>query len=233
MNKNTIDRTLIWFKTEEGKINSLCDDFFGLSILLNRLLNESYNGQQIEIVNINLATEETYQKFPAIPMNYTHYYGGHLNYYGLFDKKFFDKLDLLDSTKYVWEKVYHCLCDSADSINNSKLRAAVEYAYNKGNEINLSTDYRVVEKVFDFNGLLFKASVWIYFKGDGMYSRFTLEQENKIIYQREIDKTEKGVEFFLDIYKDIEFIDDSIIIKGHKDVDYLPLKIPIPKNLKD
>lgn len=72
-----------------------------------------------------------------------------------------------------------------------------------------------------------RVSLWINFIIDGMYSKLTIENDDEIIFEKEIDKTKKGVEFFLEIYKTLEFDGNNVIIKGRKDVDYLPLKVPI------
>lgn len=228
-NKNKIDRTLIWFETENGKIHELGDDFFGLSTLLNRLLNEVYEGKKIKFINIYLATEEKYEKFPAVPRNYTHYYGGHLNYYGVFDKDQFSSLNWTEQQKYIWDKAHQYLCKSAQSIKNKKLLEAADYAHAKGINNNLNPDYRMVETDINVSGQQLKASVWVNFKEDGMYSKFTLEKDKEIVFEKEIDKTKKGVEFFLEMYKGIELDNHNIVIKGRKDVDYLPLKIPLDK----
>lgn len=42
-----------------------------------------------------------------------------------------------------------------------------------------------------------------------------------------IDKSKNGIELFLEIYKEITQDNANIIIKGRKDIDNLPLKIPI------
>ncbi len=74
--KNNIDRTLFWFKNGSEKLLDLDYRFFGLSTLLNRLLNENYTGKRIQFINIDFSSEATYNLFPNIPMNYIHYYGG-------------------------------------------------------------------------------------------------------------------------------------------------------------
>jgi len=226
-----IERTLFWFTDASTELVEYNKKFYGLGILLNRLLNEAYDGKKIKFINLELSTDKTYELYSNVPKDEPYYYGGHLRYYGVLDRVEFDKYSEVEQANYLWEKAYNYLTKSAEFIKNKKLLVAAEYAFNKGNEVNLSTDYRVVEQVFDFNGFLFRASVWIYFKEDGMYSEFTLEKENRVLHRKIIDNTDNGIGFFLEIYKSIEFIDDSVIIKGHKDVDYLPLKIPIPKNL--
>lgn len=193
---SNIDRTLIWFEDENGRIQQLGDYYFGLSTMLSRLLNQFYTGEKIKFININLATEEKYLKFPAVPMNYTHYYGGHLNYYGTFQPLKFNNLNKDEQDRYVWDKVYECLTMAANSVKNIKLLEAVEAAYKKGLELNLNPDYRVVEVDASFLGQQIKASVWINFKEDGMYSKLTLEKEGLVVYEKEIDKTKNGVEFF-------------------------------------
>ena len=225
-NKN-IYRAALWFETENGRINQLSDDFFGLSTLLDRLINEKYNGKKIKFLNIFFANEAKYKMITAIPMNYTHYYGGHLSYYGVFDIEKFNILGRSAKQEYIWRKAYHSLCAAGRATMNEELIVAAEHAYNRGLEINLNQDYRVIERTLDLSGQNFLAAVWILFKEDGMYSKFTLEKDGHIVFEKDIDKTENGIEFFLDIYKGIDLQRDNIIIKGSRDVGYLPLKIPI------
>lgn len=104
-----------------------------------------------------------------------------------------------------------------------------EYAHIKGTEINLNPDYRMVEADINVSGQPLKASVWVNFKEDGMYAKLTLEKSGEIVFEKGIDRTKKGVEFFLKMYKGIELENNNIVSKGRKDVDYLPLKIPLDK----
>ena len=224
-----IDRTLFWFKDGEIEFLDLNERFFSLGTLLNRLLNEKYDGKKIEFINIDFSTERTYELFPKIPKNDAYYYGGHLRYYGIFDINEFRQLSYQEQDIMIWNKACSYLSRSAKSIKNKKLLGACEYACNKGLELELNADYRMVEKdIVLFNQPL-KAAVWVNFKKDGMYSKFTLEKGSTIVFEKEIDKAKNGVEFFLEMYKDIDLEDNDIVIKGRKDVEYLPLKIPIIK----
>lgn len=47
MNK---ERTMLWFQDRDDRINALNDDFFGLSTLLNRLLNERDDGKRLNFL---------------------------------------------------------------------------------------------------------------------------------------------------------------------------------------
>lgn len=208
-------------------LTALNEDFFGLGTLLNRLLNDGYDGKKIKFINLDFASEKTYKLHPNLPKDDAYYYGGHLRYYGVFNKEQFSSLSWTEQQKYVWGKAYQYLCKSAQSIKNKKLLEAAEYAYEKGIEINLNPDYRLVETNINVSGQQLKASVWVNFKEDGMYSKLTLEKEEEIVFEKDIDKTKKGVEFFLEMYKGIELDNGNIVIKGRKDVDYLPLKIPL------
>ena len=224
-----IDRTLFWFKDGDEMLIALNEDFLGLAALLNRLLNDRYDGKKIKFINLDFATDKTYELHPNLPKEDAYYYGGHLRYYGVFNKEQFSSLSWTEQQKYVWDKAYQYLCKSAQSIKNKKLLEAAEYAYEKGIEINLNPDYRMVETNINVSGQQLKASVWVNFKEDGMYSKLTLEKEEEIVFEREIDRTKKGVEFFLEMYKGIELDNGNIVIKGRKDVDSLPLKIPLNK----
>lgn len=224
-----IDRTLFWFKDGDEMLIALNEDFFGLGTLLNRLLNARYDGKKIKFINLDFATNKTYELHPNLPKETAYYYGGHLSYYGLFNKEQFSSLNWTERQKCIWDKAHQYLCKSAQSIKNKKLLEAAEYAYEKGIEIDLNPDYRLVETNINVSGQQLKASVWVIFKEDGMYSKLTLEKEEEIVFEKDIDKTKKGVEFFLEMYKGIELDNGNIVIKGRRDVDYLPLKIPLDK----
>jgi hypothetical protein len=231
--KNKIDRTLIWFSDDSERLYDLGDDFFGISSLLNRLLNQVYDGKKIKFINIYFATKEKYINLPVIPLNYVHHYGGHIAYHGLIDFSEFNKLKKAEQKNFIWKQACNYLQVCAKSIKNDSLLKAVEYAYNKGLDLNLNPDYRMVEKDINLYGQNIKASVWVNFKQDGMYSKFTLEKDNQIIFEKDIDSTKKGVEIFLELYKSIEFENNTIIIKGRRDIDYLPLKIVLNEKLEE
>lgn len=222
-----IGRILFWFKDGDESLTSINDDFFGLATFLNRLLNEKYDGRKIKFINIDFSTDKTYEQYPVLPKDKPYYYGGHLRFYGLFDIIQFNELNWNEKQLHVWGNSYEYLKKSANFIKNNKLLDAVEYAYFKGIEDNLNSDYRLLEISFVVSEQQFKSSLWINFKEDGIYSNLILENGKGVVLEKEIDKTKKSVEFFLEIYKALEFDGNNIVIKGRKDVDYLPLKIPI------
>jgi len=224
-----IERTLFWFKDGDELLISINEDFFGLATLLNRLLNEKYNGKKIKFINLDFATDKTYDLHTNLPKEHPYYFGGHLRYYGLFSVSKFNALNWSEKKLYVWEKAYVYIKKSAEFTKNQQLLDAVEYAYSKGIEINLNPDYRLMEIDITVSEQKFKVALWINFREDGMYSALTIENNEGVIFEKEIDKTKKGVEFFLEMYKALEFDGNSIVIKGRKDVDYLPLKIPLPE----
>jgi hypothetical protein len=226
-----IERTLFWFKDGNDMLTDLNDHFFSLGVLLNRLLNEKYDGKKIKFINLDFATNKTYELHKNLPKEEPYYYAGHLRYYGTFDKEQFVKRTRIEQNNYVWNKAQEYLLKSAESIKNKKLLLAAEYAYTKGIEIKLNPDYRMVEAEVNFFGQQLKASIWVNFTVDGMFSKLTLEKEGEVIFEKNIDRTKNGVEFFLEMYTGIELKNNNIIISGRKDVEYLPLKISL-ENLK-
>jgi hypothetical protein len=221
-----IDRLLFWFEDGREMLTSLNEDFFGLANLLCRLLNQRYDGKRIKFLNIYFSTEKSFEMNLNITKNESYYFGGHLHFYGEFNNEQLGEMDWTERKKFIWNKAYQYLCMSAKNLKNQKLLEAAEYAYKKGIEINLDPDYRMIEAELCVLGQICMASVWVNFRKDGMYSKFTLEKESSIVYEKQIDKTKNGVEFFLEIYKEIEVDKENIIIKGNREVDYLPLKIP-------
>lgn len=224
-----IERSMFWFKDGDEQLVSVNEDFFGIAILLNRLLNDIYDGKKIKFINLNFFTNSTYELHSVLPKDTPYYYGGHLTYYGLFDVNQFNVLSWNEKKIYVWEKACDYIKKSAEFTKNKKLLDAIEYAYLKGIEINLNPDYRLLELNINVAEQQFKIAIWINFREDGMYSTLTIEKDEIVIFEKEIDKTKKGVEFFLEMYKALEFDGNSIVIKGRKDVDYLPLKIALPE----
>lgn len=225
--KRKIDRTLFWFRDGRERLSQSTEEFFGLATLLNRLLNEKYNGKKLKFINFEFNTEKTYELSTVTPKNTPYYSGGNLLYYGLFNKDEFLKLSRSEQNKFVWEHAHQYFMESAQLMKNTALAEAADYAYHKGLETNLNQDFRVVDTNIILSEQNVRASVWIIFKEDGMYSKLTLEHEDKIIFEKDIDKTVHGVEFFLEIYRAVLLEGDNIVIKGAKDVDYLPLKIPL------
>jgi len=222
-----IERTLFWFKDGDEQLSSLDEDFFGISTLLNRLLNEKYVGKKIKFINIDFSTNKTYELHPVLPKDTSYYYGGHLRYYGLFDIAQFNVLNWNDKKHYVWERAYDYIKKSAAATSNEKLSDAIEYAYSKGLEEGLNPDYRILDMNIKVNSQPFRVSLWITFGEDGMHSKLSIENDTEVLLEKEIDKTKKGIEFFLEMYKALEFDGNNIIIKGRKDVEYLPLKVPL------
>lgn len=227
-----IGRTLFWFHDGKEQLAELDDYYFAYGTLLNRLMNKVYDGKKIKFININFLSNQYYKLYPVIPKNEPYYHGGHLTYYGEINFSEFNMLDKYDQKKYVWDKAYKSLVESSVFIKNEKLKKACDYAYKKGIENDLNPDYKVLEENVNLKGKDFIASVWINFHEDHMSSKFTLEIDGKVIYEKIIDRTKNGIEIFLEIYKKIENDDSNIIIKGRSDIDGLPLKISIEEALK-
>lgn len=226
-----IGRTLFWFTNGDESLLMLTDQFFSFGYLLNRLLNEVYNGKRIQFINIYFYSNETYHLYPVLPKNDAHFGGGHLRYNGLLDFSKFDELSEEAQHYFIWEKAFEYLQQTAKTLKNDDLLEASQYAYQKGIATKLNPDYRMIEADILLFDQPLKAAVWLNFKEDGMYSKLTLEKNGEIIFEKHIDKTRTGIEFFLVMYKGIVVKDNVLIVKGHKDVDYLPLKILIDKDV--
>lgn len=226
-----IGRTLFWFLDGREKFHALTEEFFALANLLNRLMNEIYDGKKIEFININLSTPKTYKEFPVLLKNAPHYYGGHLQFYGEMDLAAFNLLSKEKQSYFIWEKAFEYLQIAGKAIKNDTLLAASLYAYNKGLATELNPDYRLIEADVTLYGEELKAAVWVNFKDDGMYSKLTLQKNGRVVFEKHIDKTRNGIEVFLVMYKSIVVKDNTVIVKGRKDVDGLPWKVLIEESV--
>ena len=222
-----IERTIFWFEDGNEMLSNLNDAFYGLSMLMNRLLNESYEGKKLKFINIYFSTESSYEANPHLPKNEPYYYGGDLQFYGFFDKDSFLELSFEEQKKFIWKSASQYLVKSGEIIKNNELKKSAEFAFNKGVEINLNTDLKLIEKELAISNEKYTVSIWITFQKEYMYSSLLIEKKSGKVFEKVIDKTRNGVEFFLDIYKDILSENGDIIIRGSKDVDYLPLRISL------
>jgi hypothetical protein len=231
-----IGRVLFIFSEGDGSDGSSVifqNSYYCYGLLLSRLLNEVYDGKKIPFLNILFATQEHYIKYPIVPLYYINSNASCLEFHGLIDFKEFYLLSEGEQVIFVWEKVYEYIQTAAKAIKNYQLVEASEYAYKKGLEINLNPDFRVVDTDIILFEQPVRASVWIYFKPDRMCSKFTLELADKLVFEKELDSTVPALEFFLVIYKKIEVKDNVVIVKGHYEVDYLPLKIYLDRDFNE
>ncbi|WP_139113109.1 hypothetical protein [Mucilaginibacter sp. PPCGB 2223] len=133
---------------------------------------------------------------------------------------------------FLWERAYEILIEVSVKSKISELAVAAEYGYHKGLRMNLETNFRLLEENIVLYGTNIKAILSINFDDFNMYSVFTLEKGyDTIIFEHQIDSAKLGIEYFLTIYKKITVVNNVIVIKGSKDVDYLPLKFNIPPEI--
>ena len=227
--KNQIGRTLFWFRNGENDLSYLDYKFFSVGLLLNRFLNETYKGKTKEFINIYLCTEETYRLYPKVAKYHLHSTGSIINYYDVFDLYNFNSLDFENQKQFLWRRGYEILQLAAKESKNPALLEACNYAYEKGLKIGLNPDFKLLETKVILHDTEVNACLWIKFydKLDLMKAIFTLEKNEVTVFEKLIDEATIGIEFFLEIYKKIEAKGNSIIIKGHHEIDYLPMKIPI------
>ena len=228
--KRNIDRILFIFKNEEEEIIEYDNLFFGLSLLLRTLITKNYQGPNIKFVNLYFCTLEYYNLYPKIPSNtdyFTRFDGGLLEYYAILDLVQFKKLSLDSQKKLIWEKACDAVLVSSSQIKNALLLQSCIQAKGDGLKINLNTDYNKISEILTYNGLLYTFCILYKFIGYGAKVFLTISQNEKFIKEIELDTTAKNYEFFFEMFKKIEFSDNNIIIKGHKDVEYLPKKILI------
>jgi hypothetical protein len=230
--KEIIERTMFWFNDEED-IVSLNHKFYFLGNLLNRILSEKYNGKKIKYMNIEFYNNAGKLQKAYKKDYFLHYYGGQFTYKKVVDLSYFLALNFANQKIFIWEQAYEMLQFASKELKNESLLISSEYAYHKGLEIGLIADYKMIETDVVLFKENYKASLWVVFLENQMQANFTLEKNNKIIFEKVIGTAPNGMEFFLVMFKKIEQKDNSIVIKGAKDVEYLPMKILFSENLTE
>ena len=106
-----------------------------------------------------------------------HFYGGHLTYYGKFEKEEFTKLSTSAQYQFVWDRACKYLSESSSKIKNDELLSVIKYVHESGHTIHFDPNFEVLEQDVSINGELMKASIWILFGNKEMSSKLTLQKK--------------------------------------------------------
>jgi hypothetical protein len=224
--KKIIRRTLLWFKNDDFSVDEVLSNYYyGLSVFLNEELCKYYLGRNLQLINIYYVPIKGFE-LPNISYrpNYMHYYGGYIRYMGIIDYHDFNLKSNEEKKLYLWQTACDCLKRIGIKFNNQELAIAAEKAYFSGIEKGLCTDYVPVSNEFEYNGISLKARLLITFGENKMFSTFELISEKKVVFSKLLDQSVLGIEFFLEMYKKIEIKDKYLILKGHREIEYLPMK---------
>jgi hypothetical protein len=231
MSKN-IGRLMFWFSDGE-KLYDYTVRFSALAMLMNRLINENYLGKEIKFLNINFNTQSTYDHYENLKLNYTHSHGGHIQHNSFFLRDHFDQKSITEQKILLWDLALEALQKIADDTKNFELKTCSEFAYKAGIEKSLREDFILLQEFSKIGVNQLRAELWAEFEGNKVSSRFKVFNNEELIFDKVIDSASPDVEFFYAMYKKIIFHPKGqIIIKGHFEVEYLPLKIEINELLK-
>jgi hypothetical protein len=225
-----IDRLMFWFSDGQDDLYNYTVKFAPLAMLLNRLINYEYSGKKIKFLNINFKTPRTFGLFDKIEPNYTHSYGGHVQHNTIFYRVDFESKSIIEQKRYVWDLAQRVLILISKDTKNPELERCCKLAYNHGLESDLFEDFIILENVSDIANEKIKAELWAEFDNDRVSARFKIFKNNVLVLNRVIDSTKSDTEFFYDMYKKIIIESNGqIILKGHSEIEYLPLKIDLNK----
>lgn len=219
-----IERIHLALNTEHKNKLILERRYAGMQYLLQRLLNKYYNGKKIKNLIIYLYATEDFKNL-SDDIDGVHYYRGYMYIYSSLEYAPFLKLSFEKQTEFLWEKIYYSLTKLGQKLKNNELIEAAQLAYVEGKEVKYNTDLKKINEEFIINKEKYEASIVIRFIGEKMLAFFILEGSDGFYYEKFIDQTQSDLKFFLTIYKKIQLNEDKIIIKGHYEIDYLPLKI--------
>jgi len=225
-----IDRLMFWFRDEKDDLYSYTVRFVPLSMLLNRLINKEYSGKRIKFLNIYYNTPRTFELFDKVEPDYTHSYGGHVQHDTIFDKEDFDSKSIIEQKKYIWDSALRVLTLISKDTKNPDLDRCCKSAHKLGLESDLIEDFIILETISNIANEKIKAELWAEFDNDRVSARFKIFKNNVLVFNRVIDTTKSDTEFFYEMYKKIIIESNGLIIlKGHNEIEYLPLKIDLNK----
>ena len=222
--KPPIERILFWFRDGKGPVPDLIRKLYPLSMLWNRLINASYQGKRLKLVILYYNAEEPYKRVLEQMPHGIHSYGGHIQYQTFLDLKSFARLSIEKQTQLLWERTYEAFKDISSKTHNPELAKAAEYAFKAGLSNNLNLDFVLLEKVFPYREGELTLSLWFRFENEKSHSLLRVETSNGRAYEVPIDSAEPDSEFFFEMYRSIDFSRGKVVVKGARDVDYLPWK---------
>lgn len=228
MKKKMIEKVFISFSDENGPINDLNKKFYGTSFLLQSLINKYLNNENFKLISIEFKTQSYFDKFPEPEKNYIHFYNGPkkvIRCYPEIDLSFFNNKTDKELIKYIWTISCEMLKKAFESTKKDSLINLIEDVYKEGNDIDLNTTYCALNNLFTINSREFNAKINYHFKDKGARVYLSIYEKNTLLWELKLDETDQNYEFFFEMFKKIEYTPDYIIIKGDKDVEYLPLKI--------
>jgi hypothetical protein len=227
--KHLIDRALVWFKDGNGTRLDLNYKYYPLSVLYTSLLRERYQGKKIQFINVNFKSEKHYQLYPKDLRHNLHFHGGHFNYNDVFDFDHFNAMSEEQKKIFIWCRVNEIMAAAAETLGNTELEKANEYAYNTGMERSLNADYKILETEVVLFEQAVKAAIWYMFKEDGMYSYLVLTRDEKELFRKELAKGALGNPFFLVMYKRITANRDTLTIEYVRSAETRPVRTLIER----
>ena len=130
MNKK-IEQVAFWFADGNERVVTLNNRFAAMGDLFKILISKYYFKKDLEFININFRTEQTYNLFPAAKKNYCHFFNGHLSYDDVFELDEFYTLTISIQDLLIWDRVILILKECALGLENNDLIETM-------NEINKS-----------------------------------------------------------------------------------------------
>ncbi|UKN02717.1 hypothetical protein K6119_04210 [Paracrocinitomix mangrovi] len=222
-----IVRLLIWFKNPDDSLYELTRLFVPVSMLMNRLLNELYSGKKIKFLNINLRTADSFEKIENASIDYVHSYGGHISIDSILPLDKFNSLSYTEQLYFVWDLAKEAILKISTDLKNNDLSDAVQKAYQKGLDQNIDLDFDLIVEEFQIGNHTFVASLKMEFDKNIVHAHYKIVSDSKSIFNQIIDSTTCDTEFFYEMFKSIVTEGNHIVLKGHEEVDYLPLYVEI------
>lgn len=210
------------------------DDFFLLSFLMKRLLNEFYSGKKTNNILVNFSAEDRFHRYPTLIKFHTHYYDGYYSFEDPIDLDFLQSLSFEKQKEYIWDRAHVAICEMAIKGKNALLLDACNCAFEKGKDLNLNTSYELIKQNVIMHGKHLKASVNVDLLIDKFIFKFILANDSAILYERLLYQSNGMGEVYMEMFKRIELENENVIIlKGLRDIGLFPMKIDLPLNLID
>jgi hypothetical protein len=218
-------RTQFYFK-DIYEIPEYNKRFTALAYFFNRLISIEHDDDKLKLVNIEFSTKRTYETYTSELANHVERKFNFLNYYAIWDKDSFEKLNFEEQLIFIWEKAHQNLKEACLQIKNESLLKAIERVYHNGLLLNLNLNYYYMTTLIHFQQQEVKAGIFVKCKKDIIEYSFQIEKDETILWNIPLWEGNGAALIFLYAFKKIEVDSKNrIVIKGLNNV--IDIKFPI------
>ncbi|RYZ54151.1 MAG: hypothetical protein EOP49_05790 [Sphingobacteriales bacterium] len=178
-------------------------------------------------MNLYYRSQATYEKYRFVKYGFSFSRELGFVYFDLLDFDEYLGMSVDQRRRYIWDRSIATLKKFGEERKIGNLPEAAEQANAAAISNGFNPDYKQIELHFEFEGQPYYSFLEFQFFEDRVSAVLSIFRAEMEVYKNVLETTQTDIEFFYEIYKKLVFEKGILTLKGHYEVDYLPLKIKI------